>query len=219
MSRRLLFAMLFIVASMAFVFKPSSVSAHTVAQPRIVASSVGCTSWYTVRSGDYLSRITSNWRAVASYNGIANPNLIYVGQRLCLVWSGSFSSPVTSNPVVSVGYTSKGPNRYTFGYCTWGAEELATRDLNGLGNAPYWAANARARGIPTGYKAVPGATAVFQPGYHVSNWGTSSGHVAHVNAVSGAMMQITEMNNAYYGGFGRWDTVWIAIVSGVEFIY
>lgn len=38
----------------------------------------------TVRSGDTLSRLfPNNWRAVASRNGIRNPDVIFVGQRIC----------------------------------------------------------------------------------------------------------------------------------------
>jgi LysM repeat protein len=43
---------------------------------------------YTVKSGDCLSRICSrygvNWRTVASYNGLKNPNLIYPGQKITI---------------------------------------------------------------------------------------------------------------------------------------
>jgi LysM repeat protein len=44
--------------------------------------------YYTVSAGDTLSRIAprygTTWRILASLNGLANPNLIYVGQRLRL---------------------------------------------------------------------------------------------------------------------------------------
>lgn len=44
---------------------------------------------YTVKSGDCLSRICArygvNWRTVASYNHLKNPNLIYPGQKITIV--------------------------------------------------------------------------------------------------------------------------------------
>jgi len=200
---------------------PTTSSVYTTNMSRHVHAEyimqTSCSAYYTVVAGDWLSRIAQrygvSWQSIAAANGITNPNLIYPGQRFCI--PGSSSQTTTT----AVTYTGKGPNSYPWGQCTWGAEELASRDLNGLGNAGQWTSNAAARGIPTGYVAVAGSTAVFQPGYSVSNWGTGTGHVAHVNAVSGNMMQITEMNNSYYGGFGQWDTVWIAISSGVSFIY
>lgn len=50
--------------------------------------SVGCSSHYYVRAGDQLAVLASYFGvstyALASINGISNPNLIYVGQKLCV---------------------------------------------------------------------------------------------------------------------------------------
>jgi hypothetical protein len=47
-----------------------------------------CTQWYTVKPGDTLLRIGKffglTWKTLADWNGIAHPNLIYVGQKLCV---------------------------------------------------------------------------------------------------------------------------------------
>ena len=41
------------------------------------------TSYYTVRSGDYLSRIwPTSWRTIAAINGLRSPYTIYPGQKL-----------------------------------------------------------------------------------------------------------------------------------------
>ncbi|NOJ98670.1 LysM peptidoglycan-binding domain-containing protein, partial [Corallococcus coralloides] len=57
---------------------------------------------YTVRSGDTLSGIAGRHGttvgALAKANGIANPNKIYVGQRLTIPGAGGGASPVTSKP-------------------------------------------------------------------------------------------------------------------------
>jgi len=115
--------------------------------------------------------------------------------------------------------TSSG-NSYLWGQCTYGAAALAHNSVNNLGDARNWAYNARNRGMAVGTSPVAGSTVVFPAGYHVSNFGTGTGHVAHVDAVSGNMIEITEMNNSYYGGFGRYDTIWLYAIPGVvEYIY
>jgi LysM repeat protein len=47
-----------------------------------------CSAWHYVRKGDILGKIAkwygSNSTAIAKVNGIANPSLIYVGQKLCI---------------------------------------------------------------------------------------------------------------------------------------
>ncbi len=57
------------------------------------------TQSYTVRSGDTLGAIAARFgtsvSALASRNGISNPNLIYVGQRLSI---GPSAAPVTTTP-------------------------------------------------------------------------------------------------------------------------
>ena len=50
-------------------------------------------SYYTVRSGDYLSKIwPNNWRTIAAINGLRSPYTIYVGQRLKTSSTGTVSS-------------------------------------------------------------------------------------------------------------------------------
>src|SRR5690348_7404743 len=58
---------------------------------------------YTVVRGDTLSRIAyryhAYWSRLASYNRIANPNLIYVNQRICIPGTGlGGGSSVSSVP-------------------------------------------------------------------------------------------------------------------------
>lgn len=53
---------------------------------RVNGSAIAGSVYYTVRVGDNLSNIASrygtNYQSIASLNGLANPNLIYVGQTL-----------------------------------------------------------------------------------------------------------------------------------------
>jgi predicted chitinase/LysM repeat protein len=72
----------------------------TRAAPVNISGSGGAQN-YTVRSGDTLSGIAARFgtsvAALASRNGISNPNLIYVGQRL-VVGGGASPAPVTTTP-------------------------------------------------------------------------------------------------------------------------
>ena len=67
--------------------------------PPVNISGSGGSQTYTVRSGDTLSGIASRFgtsvAALASRNGISNPNMIYVGQRLVV---GAGAPPVTTTP-------------------------------------------------------------------------------------------------------------------------
>jgi surface antigen len=107
-----------------------------------------------------------------------------------------------------------GANPYAGGGCT--AWAWANRpDLPGrLGDAKYWAANARKAGFPVDNRPEVGAIAVYQPGVYgaYAPWG----HVAVVTAVQGSRVQISEANFRYdtivYRG--RWTGI-----AGVQFIY
>ena len=69
-----------------FVVNVPGASAH---------ASYGCSNAHTVVRGDTLSRIGYrygvSWSVLASYNHIANPNLIYVGQTVCIPARGAYS--------------------------------------------------------------------------------------------------------------------------------
>lgn len=84
---------------------------------------------YTVQSGDTLSNIASkfgtSYQALASLNGISNPNLIYVGQVLRV--SGSAS-------VGSVYYTVRSGDNLSAIASRYGTSYQSIASLNGLTN-------------------------------------------------------------------------------------
>ena len=84
---------------------------------------------YTVRSGDTLSSIASrfgtSYQALASLNGIANPNLIYVGQVLRVNGSASTGS---------VYYTVRVGDNLSSIAIRYGTSYQAIAGLNGLDN-------------------------------------------------------------------------------------
>jgi lipoprotein NlpD len=71
------------------------------APPRVLpgAENAGKPGYYTVKSGDTLIRISldsgQNWRDIASWNNLDNPNLIEVGQVLRVVAPGTDPSAIT----------------------------------------------------------------------------------------------------------------------------
>src|SRR5512135_1677438 len=74
-----------------------------------------CSNAYTIVRGDTLSRIGYrygiSWSVLASYNHIANPNLILVGQTVCIPTRGAYiyapaqqrsvAPPVVPQPVLA----------------------------------------------------------------------------------------------------------------------
>ena len=69
------------------------------------STSTGGTSYYTVKSGDTLSGIANNYQTtvntLARLNNLANPNLIYVGQRLLVQQAATPSQSQTTTPATS----------------------------------------------------------------------------------------------------------------------
>lgn len=73
----------------------------------------GVSQTYTVKSGDTLSGIASRYgttvSALASLNGISNPNLIHVGQTLRIPGGGSSNPTNPTTPTGPVTPTNPGP--------------------------------------------------------------------------------------------------------------
>jgi LysM repeat protein len=71
-----------------FVAVASFVAVPRAAEAAPMANDPGCTQFYFVRFGDRLVRIAQRFgttvRALMAHNGLANPNRILAGQRLCV---------------------------------------------------------------------------------------------------------------------------------------
>ena len=69
------------------------------------STSTGGTSYYTVKAGDTLSGIANSYQTtvntLARLNNLANPNLIYVGQRLLVQQAATPSQPQPTTPSTS----------------------------------------------------------------------------------------------------------------------
>jgi len=88
-----------------------SESAAPMAPPRVLpgAENAGKPGFYTVRPGDTLVRIGlengQNWRDIARWNNLDNPNLIEVGQVIRVVPPGAVETAV-ARPVPPAGATA-----------------------------------------------------------------------------------------------------------------
>lgn len=106
-----------------------------VAQPSTNHSSNGT---YTVQAGDTLSGIAAkygtSYQAIASQNGISNPNAIYVGQTLRI--GGTSISYAGSSSSNRGGYTVKSGDTLSGIAAQYGLNWQAIANKNGL-TAPY----------------------------------------------------------------------------------
>jgi surface antigen len=103
---------------------------------------------YMVVSGDTLGtiamRYNTTWQRLASYNKLANPNMIYIAEHICIPGGSSVShGPSTSSAAVhGMG------NFFPYGQCTWWANQRY-HQLHGVyvpwttgSNAWQWTARA-----------------------------------------------------------------------------
>ncbi len=79
-----------------------------LAAPAPVATGT-CTVTYTVKSGDYLSKIAAaygvKWADLAQANSLANPSLIYAGQKLCIPAATTAPVATPAAPVTTTAPT------------------------------------------------------------------------------------------------------------------
>ncbi|MDI6503170.1 LysM peptidoglycan-binding domain-containing protein [Leuconostoc suionicum] len=99
-------------------------------------ASASAASTYTVQSGDNLSTIAAahgtTSAALASLNGISNPNYIYVGQVLKLSGSASTSASTSTGT-----YTVKSGDNLSTIASKYGTTTANLQALNGISNANY----------------------------------------------------------------------------------
>jgi surface antigen len=109
------------------------------------------------------------------------------------------------------------------GQCTWGALQMWFQNSGYYpdieGDAKDWADSARAHGWTVVTGAQPRSIVVFEPGLPGVN---PNGHSAWVNSVSlrpdGQWINMTEMNDATYGGVGAWWTRDVRDEPGMSYI-
>jgi lipoprotein NlpD len=90
----------------------AAVPAAVAAEPKLPgAENAGRPGYYTVRPGDTLIRIAldagQNWRDIARWNGLDNPNVIEVGQVLRVIPPTPAAGAVASAPVAPASPPSR----------------------------------------------------------------------------------------------------------------
>jgi N-acetylmuramoyl-L-alanine amidase len=149
--------------------------------------SQGVTS-YVVARGDTLSEIASrfgvSWRRLAVNNRLANPDLIYRGQLICITNAGGNIRQADQQRGSRPSVGSR--NVFPFGTCTWWADQRYFQ-LHGIfvpwkmqANAWQWVARAYQFGWRVSSTPSPGAIVVLQPGVEGAS---GLGHVAVVERI------------------------------------
>lgn len=188
---------------------------------------------YTVKNGDTLKAVAdkyaSSTEAIIEVNNLASEDLT-VGAKLLLpggnlpenerpgykapVVRRSTSSDSGSASTAYVPYA--GGNTYAYGYCTWYAYnrriQMGLTLPSNLGNANTWDERARAAGYRVDHVPSVGAIIQSDGGYY--------GHVGVVEKInSDGTIEISEMNNRAYGGWGKINTRHVSNPGDYDYIH
>ena len=188
-----------------------------------IACSSGNTP-YTVQSGDTLGSIAAthgtSWQALAQQNQIANANLVYVNQQICVPGAGVNNTAPLSQSVSDVPAHNT-VNPFPYGACTWWAAQRY-HDLRGFyvpwttnSNAYQWTARAYDFHWHVSAKPSVGAIIDFQPGVQ---YASSAGHVAVVEQILSNGDVVASNMNVYGHPYGSVVNLTFHTGSGVTFI-
>jgi len=179
---------------------------------------------YIVRGGDTLSGIAARYKTtyqrLADYNKLANPNLIYVQQRICIPGAKPQSKAPTPFSY-TLPKTRGSGNWFAFPQCTWWANQRYYQ-LHGVyvpwttnSDAWQWVNRARDFGWRVSYSPIPGSIIVFQPNVQGASW---LGHVGIVERVnSNGSVTVSNTNWGANPTSVTYTTAWPG--NGVAFVY
>ena len=180
---------------------------------------------YSVNSGDTLGgialRYQTTWQRLASYNHIANPNIIYLYQTICIPGKTQpihkptpvprpipVKHPISPPPIRGIG------NYFPYGQCTWWASYRYFQ-LHGIYvpwqmQADAWEWTARAKDFRWHVSSTPSAGAIID----LQPWVEGAyglGHVAVVEKVlkNGDVIASNMNWGAYY-----WEVTYVEFAPG-----
>ncbi len=175
---------------------------------------------YSVNSGDTLGGIAlryhTTWQRLAAYNHIANPNIIYLHQTICIPGKArtTHKPHPTRHPVRTPAPIRGSANYFPYGQCTWWASQRYFQ-LHGiyvpwktLADAWQWTARARDFHWRVSSTPSPGAIINLQPWVEGAY---SLGHVAVVEKVlrNGHVIASNMNWGAYY-----WEVTYVEFAPG-----
>lgn len=183
-----------VVAEEKVKIAPPQVTVKAAPEKKLDLAPAAATVWYTVRPGDTLGKIAAryrtSWQSIQRLNGLRNPNIIYVGQRLRVTGT----APA---PVVRVASTSRQATiaRSALAQVGWRQDCVAmtARALRSVGINYYvwpWQYYNIGRAIPMS-QAVPGDLLYYRNG---------GGGLAHIAVYIGG-------GKAVHGGWNGNQTV------------
>jgi surface antigen len=170
---------------------------------------------YKVVSGDTLgavaTRYNTSWQSLASYNKLANANVLYINQTICIPGKSATTGKTTTTTFTSLNAARGASNTFPYAQCTWFADQRY-HQLTGLyvpwttnANAWQWAMRAQQYNWKVSSSPSIGSIMVLQPW---TQGAYSLGHVGVVeNVLSNGHVIASNMN---WGGHG-------AAVVNVEF--
>lgn len=176
---------------------------------------------HTVMNGETLGHIAMSnnmpWQELAQHNNLANPNLIYSGQTLCLPKAGS-GKQLTYRPASFHGSTG-GSNLFPYGQCTYWADERY-HSLHGvyvpwMTNSDAWRWTMRANEYHWNVSSTPSVGAIV----NLQAWTQGSGGYGHVAIVEKILANGHVMtSNMNWGGGANVTYIEFAPGDGVTFI-
>jgi surface antigen len=179
---------------------------------------------YTIQPGDTLGSIAAihgtSFQTIAQHSQIANPNLVYVGQQVCVPGDGTNAPVAFSQPVNGVPPHNT-VNPFAYGQCTWWAAQRY-HDLHGFyvpwttdSNAFQWTARANDFHWHVSDQPSVGAIIDFQPGVQ---YASGVGHVGVVEQILSNGDVVTSNMNVLGHPFGAVANVTFHTGPGVTFI-
>ncbi len=171
--------------------------------------------YYTVRSGDTLSRIAgyfchnpSRYHELAAANGIANPNIIGVGERIWLACGGSGSS--SSGSSGNSGGSSSGGSISGSDYAAGSAaipatsSQYSTQGLERLWMAAGGSGGTAIHAACIAQHESSGMSWVVSPTNDYGLWQIHNGGPAMLNAFANAQRAVAMSNNGT--NWSQWTT-------------
>jgi lipoprotein NlpD len=139
-------------------------AAEPAAKPLPGIENAGKPGYYTIRPGDTLVRIAldngQNWRDLARWNNLDNPNLVEVGQVLRVVPPAADPTVATTRPIPSTGRVETRP---LDSRSPAPAAGTASGVAAPAGSAPLAGVPASAAAPPTASAALPSAAPASPP--------------------------------------------------------